>query len=258
MPSEETLHRYYQEEYWTHYQYEQVGAARHNVYVHALEWLHCFQPRPGTLVDVGCGAGVLLALCQGQGWQGIGFDPSDGAVAYARARGLEAYAQAWPPCFLGAETADAVTFINTLDHLRQPLLVLQEAWRILRPAGLLYIRVPNGPVHARLMALLSLVRLRHLAIFHLFGFGRKAFLYHLPRLGFAVVAVRTAPPSQGEAYQQPGRGMTVLRQVLKVADLRVYGLLTRLGLDRRAWGLSLEVMARKVHPLKENRGEETY
>ena len=129
-------------------------------------------PEQGSdLLTCPCGAGQFLARCRERGWKGIGFDPSESAVAHARAMGLEAYPEPWPPCPLAEETADAVTFVNVLDHLRDPFRALWEAWRILRPGGLLYIRVPNGPVHARLNQLLSAVRLGHLAVTHLFGFS---------------------------------------------------------------------------------------
>ncbi|MGH7148030.1 MAG: class I SAM-dependent methyltransferase, partial [Nitrospiraceae bacterium] len=172
MPSKKEEARLYGEDYWLWYRDEQVGAARGNVYKHAWSWLERLMPTTGILVDVGCGGGTLLALCRTRGWKGIGFDPSESAVAHARAMGLEAYPESWPPCPLADETADAVTFVNVLDHLLDPFRALQEAWRILKPGGLLYVRVPNGPIHVGLMRLLSAIRLDHLTVFHLFGFGR--------------------------------------------------------------------------------------
>src|SRR5437879_13925162 len=98
------------------------------------------------LVDVGCGGGAFLRHCRERGWSAIGFDPSVQAVAYAREHGLEAYAEKWPPCSLADESADAVTLMNVLDHLRDTFGVVGEAWRILRPGGVLYISVLNGYV----------------------------------------------------------------------------------------------------------------
>lgn len=248
MPSVQALHQWYRDQYWVRYESEQTGAARGNLYAHTLDWLGEHDPHPGTLVDVGCGAGQLLELCRKRGWKGIGYDPSEAAVAYARARGLEAHAQPWPPCPLADESVTAVTFVNALDHLRDPFAALQEARRILKPGGWLYVRVPNAPVQARLIQFLSPLRLDHLAVLHLFGFGREALRYHLLRLGFDPVIVRTAEPAQGDAYRQQGRLRSVLTSPLKLADRMAYRLLAGLGLAHRAWGFSVEAMASKVRP----------
>jgi SAM-dependent methyltransferase len=246
LPTEEEAVNFYRDEYWAHFRMEQVGRGRNNVYAHALKWLADLHPIPGMLVDVGCGGGAFLRLCRERGWRAVGFDPSAQAVAYARENGLEAYAEKWPPCPLPDESADAVTFINVLDHLRDPFVVLQEAWRILRPGGVLYIRVPNGSVHMTLKRALDIIGLGKLAVFHLYGFSRRAFLHHLPRLGFAIVAVRTAMPSRQDEYGWTEGWMPIFRKALKVADWIGYRLVRIFGLDHMAWGPTIEVMACKA------------
>ncbi|MCX5723567.1 MAG: class I SAM-dependent methyltransferase [Nitrospirae bacterium] len=245
MPSDEDVTKLYREDYWQQYRDEQVGAARRNVHEHALAWLEQVMPCPGALVDVGCGGGALLALCRDRGWKGRGFDPSIQAAAYARDRGLDVQAEMFPPCSLADATVDVVTFMNVLDHLVDPFAALQEAWRVLRPGGLLYLRVPNGPFHAALLALPAVLRADRLAVFHLYGFGKSSLLHHLPRLGFDEIIVRTAPPSQSDPYgpsgEEPERG----RSILKGIDQAGFHLLQGLGLTRQAWGPSLEALARK-------------
>ena len=246
MPTEEEAVNFYRDEYWAHFRTEQVGLGRNNVYVNALKWLTDLHPGPGMLVDVGCGGGAFLGHCRECGWRAIGFDPCAQAVAYAREYGLEAYAEKWPPCSLPDESDDAVTFINVLDHLREPFIVLQEAWRILRPGGVLYIRVPNGTVHMNLKRALNIIGLGQLAVFHLYGFSRRAFLHHLPRLGFTIVAVRTAMPSRQDEYGWTEGWMPMVRKLLKRADWIGYRLVRIVGLDQMAWGPTIEVMACKA------------
>jgi len=245
MPSVEEGTRWYRNDYWRQYREEQVGAARGNVYEHAVAWLERLVPVPGVLVDVGCGAGAFLALCQARGWKGIGFDPSVQAAAYAQARGLEVYAGTFPPCPLADGTADALTFINVLDHLQDPFAALREARRVLREGGVLYIRVPNGPFHVSLLPLLSAIGLDHLTVFHLYGFGRSTFRHHLPELGFEIIAVQTAPPSRHDPYTGSGGGGAGVRAVLKWIDRAGFRLLQSLALTGKAWGPSIEVVARK-------------
>ena len=44
---------------------------------------------------------------------------------------------------LETETFDVVMLISVLEHLVEPQFVLQSAWRLLRPSGLLLVNVPT-------------------------------------------------------------------------------------------------------------------
>jgi SAM-dependent methyltransferase len=44
---------------------------------------------------------------------------------------------------LESETLDVVMLISVLEHLLEPQFVLQSAWRLLRPSGLLLVNVPT-------------------------------------------------------------------------------------------------------------------
>ncbi|HEV8539740.1 MAG TPA: class I SAM-dependent methyltransferase [Nitrospiraceae bacterium] len=244
-PSESQVRTQYQHEYWPRFSDEQTGSARQNVHVHVMDWLEQLHPERGVLIDVGCGAGALLELCRERRWKGIGFDLSPHAIEVARAQGLDASIQGWPPSPLPDASADAVTFINVLDHLVSPFGALREAWRVLRPGGLLYVRVPNAPVHLRVRGLLGAFGLGRLPVFHLFGFGRSSLRHHVLHAGFQICSLRTAPPSQDFPYTVGGRWRSLSVRLLKVSDRLVYRGMARCGLDRHAWGLSIEVMARR-------------
>jgi SAM-dependent methyltransferase len=243
MPSASEAARWYREHYWSQYREEQQGPARDNVFEHVLAVLERHRPSRGTLVDMGCGGGALLARANKAGWKGVGVDLSPDAVEAARARGVEAYAQDCLRCPLPDESAEAVTMVNVLDHLPDPFAALEEARRLLKPAGLLYLRVPNAPVQ-RLLA--SLPWANRVAVLHLFGFGRRAFAHHLPRKGFAVASIRAAPPSLGLAYEAASSGEGRLWGWVKSVHRAVSRWLSRAGLDRLAWGPSIEVVATKT------------
>lgn len=237
---------WYETEYWKQNYEEQTGPGRDNLYAHVLHWLDRMSPRRGTVLDVGCGGGRFLSLCQANGWKAIGVEPSRDAAIHARRRGLDVYSQAWPVLAIPAASVDAVTFINVLDHLSDPFGALREAGRVLKPDGLLYIRVPNAPFHAWLKRVFARMGLEEVAVLHLYGFSRRSFSLLLPKFGFAPLVVRTSPPAQGHAYEHG----TVIRAwgygVLKLADRLVYWTSRLLGLDRLGWGPSLEVLARKT------------
>ena len=44
---------------------------------------------------------------------------------------------------LESETVDVVMLISVLEHLVEPQFVIQSAWRLLRPSGLLLVNVPT-------------------------------------------------------------------------------------------------------------------
>ncbi len=237
--------RYYRETYWDDFKEEQAGTARENIFSHALSRIESQVAPPGIMVDIGCGPGAFLQLSLGRGWDARGFDPSRSAVAQACAKGLNVVECVWPPGPLPNADVDVVTMVNVLDHLPNPIEALEEVWRVLKVGGLLYLRVPNGPVHYRLARLLSLCGLGHLPVFHLFGFGAKSFRHHLPRIGFTMIDIRTAPPSQLDSYGKTCQTENTLRAILKQSDRGLYVLMKRFGVDRLPYGLSIEVIARK-------------
>ena len=100
--------------------------------------------RNGLLLDVGCGSGQALQSMGGLGWQvhGVDFDPK--AVEIAQKKGLEVRlgklaAQGYPSdCF------DAITMSHVIEHVHDPLSLLRECRRILKPGGRLVIVTPNS------------------------------------------------------------------------------------------------------------------
>lgn len=236
---------WYEQDYWQTFSDEQQGPARDNLWTHILNRIERQASGRGLLVDVGCGGGALLSRCRDRGWNGIGFDLSAAAIRSACAQGLDVHRQGWPPCPLPDATVQAVTCVNVLDHLPQPCDALREMWRVLCPGGLLYLRVPNAPLHCILSTLMRRLKLPDLTVMHRYGFGKRSLHSHLRRLGFHEITVRTSPPTQADAYRQGDGVGSCLRDVCKQTDRFLYRIAKSVGLDRFAWGLSLEATAVK-------------
>jgi SAM-dependent methyltransferase len=101
--------------------------------------------RDGALLDVGCGAGMYLDLMRALGWsRTVGVDVSPRAVRQARdVLGLEAYAGDLRAVRLPGAAFDVVSLSHTLEHVDDPVAVLAEIRRVVRPGGRVVIEVPN-------------------------------------------------------------------------------------------------------------------
>jgi 2-polyprenyl-3-methyl-5-hydroxy-6-metoxy-1,4-benzoquinol methylase len=105
---------------------------------------HLRFPGPGAAVlDVGCGEGEFLAELQSLGWSAMGIDPSEAAVAIARARGVRARAGTFADASFEAESFDAITFRLVFEHIGDPLEALAKCRGALRPRGTLWIATPS-------------------------------------------------------------------------------------------------------------------
>ena len=102
--------------------------------------------RPGhELLEVGCGTGEFLAAAQSAGHQVVGLDLSREAVDYVRERhpGLDVRCETLDSPTLAPESFDVVAAFHVLEHVPDPIGLLKQMHELLRPGGLIYIRVPN-------------------------------------------------------------------------------------------------------------------
>lgn len=98
----------------------------------------------GRLLDFGCGAGSFLVRMRQQGWSAVGVDASESTVAYLRDQlGLEAFAGSLPHPALEDGSFDVITMWQSLEHVHQPLSVVQAAFHLLAPGGKVIVAVPN-------------------------------------------------------------------------------------------------------------------
>lgn len=109
--------------------------------------IHWLLPAPAPrlrFLDIGCGAGYRLDLACELGWETYGVDLGVGGLPAARERGhrVAAADARYPP--FADESLDYVNLSHTLEHTPDPVGVLAECRRILRPGGVIQIVVPNA------------------------------------------------------------------------------------------------------------------
>jgi 2-polyprenyl-6-hydroxyphenyl methylase / 3-demethylubiquinone-9 3-methyltransferase len=105
-----------------------------------------------TLVDLGCGAGLLAPYVADKGYRHVGVDLVRSALEQATDHGLvpvQADATALP---LVDGCADVVSAGEVLEHVPQWPAAVAEACRVLRPGGLLVLDTLNDTVLSRLLA----------------------------------------------------------------------------------------------------------
>ena len=99
--------------------------------------------QPGTVLDVGAAAGFLLKGLNDAGWQGVGIEPNASMAESARTKfGLEVFQGAFED-WTRQDSFDAVTLIQVISHLRDPVSCLQRIHAQLRSGGLLLIETWN-------------------------------------------------------------------------------------------------------------------
>lgn len=95
------------------------------------------------VLDVGCGSGVLLARMKSLGWDAEGVEVDPGGVAAARARGVTVHQGQLAEAKFPDNYFDAVHSAHVIEHVYDPVALLRECFRILKPGGKLVILTPN-------------------------------------------------------------------------------------------------------------------
>lgn len=105
-----------------------------------------FLPRPKSgsrLLEIGCGQGELLARMRMLGWVVEGLDIDPEAVRVASAAGLqvrlgELDEQHYPDHYF-----NAIHLSHVIEHVHDPIGLLNTCHRILKPGGILTMLTPN-------------------------------------------------------------------------------------------------------------------
>ncbi len=105
---------------------------------------HLADYRSLRMIEVGSFVGGFLAAARENGWNITGIDPGDAVVRFCRDRGLPVLQGMLEESSQPSNVLDAVVIWNTFDQLPDPRPLLLTIGQLLKPDGLLVIRVPHG------------------------------------------------------------------------------------------------------------------
>lgn len=178
-PKEDEMKLYYPGTYRPHKRRTEITAFQYAEPAHSEK----------HVLDVGCGSGELLeSIAEREKNTALyGVDIDKRAVAASRASGFPVihgtlFDGHYPDSYF-----DEIHMIHMLEHVQDPGAVLREAARILKPAGVLKIEIPNFHSISRMIFGNNWKRLD--APRHLYHFTPHTLRLLLNRIGFSKVLI---------------------------------------------------------------------
>jgi SAM-dependent methyltransferase len=176
------------------------------------------------VLEVGSFVGGFLRAAREVGLDAVGVDPSESLSELCRRSGLRVECSTLEEFSAQSseEPFDAITVWNTFDQLPRPRVLLAAVRRVLRPGGLVVLRVPHGECFRRLatckpLPLRALAWNNLLGFPYLHGYGLKS-LDELAS-GFGLTLVRAVGDTLGAvADRSYARWARLEEQAVKVAQ----------------------------------------
>jgi SAM-dependent methyltransferase len=159
-------------------------------------------PDRGKLLDVGCGYGHFIGIMESLGWDATGIEPSSRTVNYARHKGLHVIETTLDTASFPENSFDVVTAFYVLEHLFDPLSALRKIFSMLKPGGLLIIRVPHTTPIVKMLDIFGIKNRLYDLPFHLYDFCPKTLKVLFEDAGFASVRIIPGSPTLPAKYSE--------------------------------------------------------
>lgn len=178
------------------YYFKTFASLREHSFDRAVENIrHLLGRNKVEVLDIGCLYGQFLNKVIGQGWEGIGIEPSKNEAEFARNTYNAEVVETTIEDFVPDKQWDVITLWDVFEHLADPLSVIDKVKSMLKDDGILIIRVPNanGLIH-RLAFLIyavsfGIINFPLVKLFenHLYIYSENAVIEILEAKGFKVI-----------------------------------------------------------------------
>lgn len=157
----------------------------------------------GNFLDVGTNVGFFLNYAKKMGrWNLFGVEPSPSLSGMAEKQfGLNMRRSYLEDAGFEDNFFDVITMTDVFEHITNPYKILRESRRILKPDGVLFIKIPNGLFNIFKFHLARITgRLSNYDIFdsyeHVVHYSDSTLKKMLKKNGFAVVKMYIGSPIQ--------------------------------------------------------------
>ena len=144
--------------------------------------------KPGKILDLGCFVGFFLKQAERNGWDVYGIEPSKWAVSIANKLGLKNVKQGTLDSVkLEDNFLDAVVMIEVIEHLDEPMDVLNKINKKLKLGGTLTIVTPKfDSIYSKLLK----NNWWFIENVHLYYFTEKTISKILKKAGFKIIKIK--------------------------------------------------------------------
>ena len=106
----------------------------------AFRWV----PPNSSVLDIGCGFGESLVYHRARGTTAVGIEPDSNVQESARLNGLRIESGLFSASKFIGEKFDFVSMDQVIEHVPDPITVLREIGKVLKPNGKIILTTPNG------------------------------------------------------------------------------------------------------------------
>lgn len=148
----------------------------------------------GPVLDVGCNTGEVLEAHRRRGVDVVGLEPNPVAAARARARGLTVIQEPIETASLPPGRFRSILLSQVLEHVEQPLAVLEQVTPALAESGRIYVVVPN--VESLFRSVFGVHWVHWHVPFHLWHHTARSLTLLLLAAGLRVERMRNLTPGE--------------------------------------------------------------